>query len=196
MVLPAAYDVPLCPVDASMTAKTHKIGIATVSLGWHHSHTLERKLDSIAKQGYHGVEIYYQDLVDFARQNSLTQLQAASKVGALCKEKAISIIALQPLFDFAGVSTKLQWRLEKAREYILLARAMGTNMIQVPTTYEPNSIGDETVVVEELSCSRRLGQGGTRRFLRLDHNLLCLRSVVMGHTSRVARRCSQNRQTR
>jgi sugar phosphate isomerase/epimerase len=138
--------------------ESHKIGIATVSLGWHPSHTLERKLDSIAKQGYLGVEIYHPDLVTFAEQSSLTHLQAASKIGTLCRVRGISIIALQPLFDFAGVLTPLVTRLESAREYIRLARAMGTNMIQVPSTFEPMSTGDENVVVEEFRALADLGR--------------------------------------
>ena len=104
-----------------MEAESHKLGIATVSLGWHPSHTLERKLESIAKQGYLGVEIYHPDLVSFAEENSLTHLQAASKIGALCKDRSLAIIALQPLFDFAGVLTPLETRLENAREYVRLA---------------------------------------------------------------------------
>lgn len=137
--------------------ESHKLGIATVSLGWHPSHTLERKLDSIAKQGYLGVEIYHPDLVSFAEQNALTHLQAASKIGELCRARGVKIIALQPLFDFAGVLTSLEKRLDTARQYVRMARAMGTGMIQVPCTFEPNSTGDETVIVEELRALADLG---------------------------------------
>lgn len=137
---------------------THKLGIATVSLGWHPSHTIERKLDSIANHGYLGVEIYHPDLVSFAEQNRLTHFQAASKIGDLCRDRGIKIIALQPLFDFAGVLTPLESRLESARHYVRLARAMGAEMIQVPSTYEPNSTGDETIIVEELRALADVGR--------------------------------------
>lgn len=140
-----------------MEPESHKLGIATVSLGWHPSHTIERKLDSIAKQGYLGVEIYHPDLVLFAEQNTLTHLQAASKIGDLCRSRDVKIIALQPLFNFAGVLTPLETRLDSAREYVRLARAMGADMIQVPSTYEPKSTGDEKVIVEELRALADIG---------------------------------------
>jgi sugar phosphate isomerase/epimerase len=140
-----------------MEPKTHQLGIATVSLGWDPSHTLERKLNSIAQKGYSGVEIFHPDLVSFAEQQSLTHLQAATKVGELCRERGLTIITLQPLFNFAGVLTPLETRLDAAREYLRLARAMGTTLIQVPSTYEPNSIGDEKVVVDELRALADLG---------------------------------------
>lgn len=133
-----------------MATKVHKVGIATVSLGWHSSHTIERKLDSIARQGFTGVEIYHPDLVTFAEQHALTLLQAASKIGDLCRSQDIKVIALQPLFDFAGVLTPLEARLDAARQFIGLARALGAEMIQVPSTFEPRSTGDERVIVEEL----------------------------------------------
>ncbi|KAK5061386.1 hypothetical protein LTR84_007928 [Exophiala bonariae] len=137
---------------------THKLGIATVSLGWHPSHTIERKIDSIANQGYLGVEIYHPDLVTFAEQNGLAHLQAASKIGDLCRARGIQVIALQPLFDFAGVLTPLEDRLESARQYVRLARALGAGIIQVPSTYEPNSIGDENTIVEELRALADVGK--------------------------------------
>ncbi|KIX94578.1 uncharacterized protein Z520_09624 [Fonsecaea multimorphosa CBS 102226] len=141
--------------------ESHRLGIATVSLGWHPSHTLQRKLDAISKQGYEGVEIYHPDLVTFAEQHSLTHLEAASKIGVMCRERNISIIALQPLFNFAGVLTSFETRLKSAREYVALARAMGTKMIQVPTTYEMNSTGDEDLIVAELSALADLGREST-----------------------------------
>ncbi|OQU99826.1 hypothetical protein CLAIMM_05404 [Cladophialophora immunda] len=141
-----------------MKAERHKLGIATVSLGWHASHTLERKLDAIAKQGYEGVEIYHPDLVTFAEHHSLTHLEAASKIGSICRDRNISIIALQPLFNFPGVLTPLETRLNSAREYVSLARTMGTKIIQVPTTYEMNSTDDEDLVVAELRALADLGR--------------------------------------
>ena len=145
-----------------MKPESHKLGIATVSLGWHPSHTIERKLDSIAEQGYLGVEIYHPDLVSFAEQNELTHLQAATKVGNLCRAKGVKIIALQPLFSFVGVLTPLEIRLDNVRHYVRLARAMGTEIIQVPSTYESRSTGDEHIVVEEL---RALADVGTEESL-------------------------------
>ena len=140
-----------------MKPENHKLAIATVSLGWHPSHTIERKLDSIAKEGYLGVEIYHPDLVLFADQSKLTHLQAARKVGDFCRDRHLNVIALQPLFDFAGVLTPLETRLDAARQYVRLARAMGAEMIQVPSTFEPNSTGDEKVIVEELRALADLG---------------------------------------
>ncbi|OAL18501.1 hypothetical protein AYO20_11738 [Fonsecaea nubica] len=145
-----------------MTTERHKLGIATVSLGWHPSHTLERKLDAVSQQGYEGIELYHPDLVTFAEQHSLTHLEAASEVGRMCKDRDIAIIALQPLFNFAGVLTPLETRLQSAREYISLARAMGTTIIQVPTTYEMDSTGNEDIIVAELRALADLGSQPTK----------------------------------
>lgn len=140
--------------------ESHKIGIATVSLGWHPSHTLDRKIEAVAKRGFDGVEIYYNDLVAFATAHSITELEASSKIGKLCSYLGVTIICLQPFMDFAGVLTPLATRLETGKNFVAMARAMGTSVIQVPTTFETNSTGDEDVVVRELQALADLGRGG------------------------------------
>lgn len=155
--LSSISDSNTCVILHDMEPGKHKLGIVTVSLGWHPSHTLERKLDSIANHGYDGVEIDHRDLVSFAEQKGLTHLQAASCVGDLCRARGIQVIALQALFDFAGALTPLETRLDSAREYVRLARAMGAEMVQVPSNFEPNSIDDEEIIVEEFRALADIG---------------------------------------
>lgn len=138
----------------------HKIAIATVSLGWHPSHTLEWKLDSAARQGFEGVEIYYPDLELMAKQQNLSLLEAARKVAGLCIQRRLTVVALQPMFDFPGLLTPLEERLDAAQEYIEIARALGSNTIQVPSTYHQESVGDEDIIVAELRALADLGLEG------------------------------------
>ena len=46
----------------------HKLTIATVSLGWHPSHKLDRKIEAAAAHGFTGIELVHSDLVKVAQE--------------------------------------------------------------------------------------------------------------------------------
>ena len=72
-----------------------KMNIATVS----YSGNLEKTLESVAKAGYSGVELLFDDL---DRYNG-----RAKSIGKLCRDLGLNVVALQPLRSYEGA---LNWQ--------------------------------------------------------------------------------------
>ena len=134
------------------------LGICSVSLGWHPSHTLEDKITAAKNAEIKGLELCMADLDKFAKRQSLTRLEAAKKVTALCDEAGIKIFVFGPFEHFEGTPTPLQDRLEKAAEWMTIAHEMRCNILQVPSNFRKDAIGDEEVIVTELRALADLGQ--------------------------------------
>lgn len=135
----------------------HRLAIATISLGWHESHALESKLAAVKQSGIPGIELCNYDLERFAEAHGLNRLDAASKIGQLCKEAELTIVAYPSFADFEGHKTPLKDRLKKAEEWCNVARRLGTDMIQVPSNTNLDSSGDEAVIVTELQELAAIG---------------------------------------
>jgi sugar phosphate isomerase/epimerase len=135
----------------------HRMAIATVSMGWHESHTLERKISAAADSGIEGIELCWEDFEKFATIHSLSHLEAASAVKDLCEKRKLAIVTLQPFLQFEGSKLPLEERLTKAREWVQLARTLGTDIIQVASNWEVDSSGDEKTIVAELKALADIG---------------------------------------
>lgn len=130
-----------------------KWAIATISLGKHQSHTLERKLVAAAKHGFQGIELVHSDLLSHAEVNGLSPQESARNIRELCKSLGLEILSLNPLKNFEGnVELSLQRRLENARLWIELAIAAGSSIVQVPSQFLANSVGDDEVIIPELQA--------------------------------------------
>ncbi|RDW91793.1 xylose isomerase-like protein [Coleophoma crateriformis] len=140
--------------------KGHLPAIATISLGWHSSHTLEWKLRSAALNGFAGVEMVYSDLEKFASSHSLSMRDAAPAAKDLCDNLGLTIVSLAAFENFEGASTPILTRLVIAKEWIALARALGTSVIQIPSTYDPDASGDWDTIVRDLRLLADLGASG------------------------------------
>ncbi|KAH8170845.1 xylose isomerase-like TIM barrel domain-containing protein [Sarocladium implicatum] len=142
--------------------KSQRWAVATVSLGKHASHTLERKLSAAAKDGFEGIELFYNDLVDHAKQNNVTPPESATRIRALCKELQLTVVSLSPLKNFEGNLT-IPWseRLDTARYWVELAAAVGAAYVQVPAQFLNESTGSEAVVIPELQALADLAAGSS-----------------------------------
>ena len=128
-----------------------KWAVATVSLGKHPSHTLERKFAAAAENGFQGVELVHADLLTHAEANNITSIQAAEEVRALSKKHDIKILSLNPFKNFEGnVRVPLQERLDTAKEWFDLAVAAGTNIVQMPSQFLDDAITDHDIIIPEL----------------------------------------------
>ncbi|KAA8915553.1 hypothetical protein TRICI_002292 [Trichomonascus ciferrii] len=141
-----------------MASTQIKLGIATISLGWHSSHTLEQKLKSASDNGYEGVEMVYSDLQKYAESHNLSMIDASRQIRDFCTELKLGIICLCAFTEFEGSSKRLDERLEKAKNWVNIARALGTDTIQVPSNEAPNCSGDESIIVSELQQLADLGK--------------------------------------
>ncbi|KAI0380289.1 xylose isomerase-like protein [Hypomontagnella monticulosa] len=137
-----------------------RLGITSMSLGRSSAgHSLVHKLDMAQLYGYRGIELFYEDLFDVAQQlpggaTPNNELHAAHIVNKLCKERGLAIICLQPFAHFEGLLDRrahLQ-RLEQLAFWFQLARALGTDMVQIPSSFLPASelAEDPRVAVADL----------------------------------------------
>lgn len=135
----------------------HKTSIATISLGWHPSHTLERKIIAAASSGFQGVEIFIADLDSFAESHRLVRLEAAHQIKKLCHKAHLQIVSLASFQNFEGERSSLDARLEKAAEWVGLVHALGTDIIQIPSNDSKNAIGEQAIIIRELQILAELG---------------------------------------
>ncbi|KAI8167150.1 hypothetical protein K4K49_008036 [Colletotrichum sp. SAR 10_70] len=131
----------------------NKWAIATVSLGKHSSHTLERKIEAAAGCGFSGIELVHADLLHHATSNGLSPLESARHIKNLCMSRKLEILSLNPLKNFEGnLSTPLEERLRVASDWINLAVAAGANFVQVPSQFLQYSTDDDGVIIPELQA--------------------------------------------
>ncbi|KAB8338881.1 hypothetical protein FH972_021825 [Carpinus fangiana] len=138
----------------------HHSAIASISLGWHPLHTLERKLHAASSAGYDGIEIFYSDLEKFAQIRKISVIDAANLARDLCAKSNLSIISLCSFDNFEGMPTPLADRLRVADHWVSVARALGAPIVQVPATYDPASRDvPEDVMIKELQALADSGVG-------------------------------------
>ncbi|KAF4840809.1 3-dehydroshikimate dehydratase [Colletotrichum siamense] len=131
----------------------NKWAIATVSLGKHSSHTLERKIEAAAGCGFSGIELVHADLLHHATSNGLSPLESARHIKNLCMSRNLEILSLNPLKNFEGnLSTPLEERLHVASDWINLAVAAGAKFVQLPSQFLQHSTNDDSVIIPELQA--------------------------------------------
>lgn len=139
----------------------HKLGISTISLGWHHSHSLEDKLAAATRHKFAGVEIFWTDLVAYAGERGCSPLEAAPRVKSICESGQLEVICLGSFENFEGSQAPLSDRLASAREWIDIAHALRTDMIQIPSNDDRLCSGDEATIVSELRQLADVGSAAT-----------------------------------
>ncbi|EMF11185.1 xylose isomerase-like protein [Sphaerulina musiva SO2202] len=143
-----------------------KPAISSHSLGRAWSHSLPTKLDAAASHSL-SLELFHEDLVYLAATfpggpTPSNQLLAAQTIRSLCSARNISIISLQPFMHYEGLRDRElhEARIREMRDlWIPLARALGTRVIAVPSSFlgEEECGGDEGVIVRDLRELADLG---------------------------------------
>lgn len=137
-----------------------RLGITSMSLGRASAgHSLSHKLDMAHKYGYQGIELFYEDLLEEAATHfeptspppsagednngcgpsRTAQLEAARHIRSMCVDRNLTIICLQPFAHYEGLRDRKAHseQIEKLHFWIRLAHRLGTDMIQVPSTFLP-----------------------------------------------------------
>ncbi|KAK7738361.1 hypothetical protein SLS53_006172 [Cytospora paraplurivora] len=142
-----------------------KLGITSMSLGRASAgHCLTHRLDLAQAYGYQGIELFLDDLVEesiqfldmdvtiassaFEPQLSsdrfdvrvlAARIHGAMRIRKLCAERNLTIICLQPFANYEGLLDRQahQLRLVELEFWIQVAHALGTDMIQIPSSYLP-----------------------------------------------------------
>ncbi|KAF2099157.1 3-dehydroshikimate dehydratase [Rhizodiscina lignyota] len=163
---------------------TIPISFATCSIGCKYEHTLPKKIDAIASAGFQGIELSMPDLLSFANlylkrqvaSNEYDDLCTVAKVvKAMCDTKGLKIMMLQPFSNFEGWPEGSQERkdaFERARGWIRIMEACGTDMLQVGSTDTPANklTKDRAAKVGDI---KELGQMLAQHKFRLAYENWC-----------------------
>lgn len=130
-----------------------------------------------AKHGLQGIELFYEDLCDLAPSKSPSDLlTAAAYVRDLCDSLGIEIICLQPFMHYEGLldRQKHDERIEEMKLWFELAHVLGTDMIQVPSSFLPESeiSSDLNLIVSDLQQISDMGLQQTP-VIRFAYESLC-----------------------
>jgi len=125
------------------------LSFATVSVGTPED-PLEEKLQHISAAGFQTIELGFPDLLSFASKHHNQKIQendyaalcsAGKEVKQLCKKYNLGILMLQPFSNFEGWAEGSKERddaFERAKGWIEIMHAVGTDMLQVGSTDSPN----------------------------------------------------------
>ncbi|KAI4170902.1 MAG: hypothetical protein LQ343_004666 [Gyalolechia ehrenbergii] len=134
---------------------------ATVSIGTPDT-PLDQKLEAIAGAGFQGIELGFPDLLSFAskRQNEQVQPQdfdtlcdVGREVKQLVENKGLKIVMLQPFSNFEGWEGGSEGRedaFRRAKGWIRIMQAVGTDMLQVGSTDSPHALGSFDYLASDL----------------------------------------------
>jgi 4-hydroxyphenylpyruvate dioxygenase len=143
-------------------------------------HDLTPKFTAAAKAGLPAIEFFFEDLLYIA--NSLpggptpsNQLLAAHKIRSLADSLNLEIMSIGPFCNCEGLfsPTAKAEKLEELKLWFEIARILGTDIIQIPSTFQPEGFtGDLDVVVADLRDIADLGTSQNPPF-RFAYENLC-----------------------
>ena len=132
--------------------------IATVSL----SGMLREKLQAAAAAGFDGVEIFENDLLQFPG--------TPAEVRRICADLGLSIDLFQPFRDFdAATPAQLARNLERAERKFDVMHELGTSMVLVCSSVQPDAPGDVAQLAEQF---HQLAEHAGRRGMSIAYEAL------------------------
>jgi len=161
---------------------------ATPSAGMHESHTLPLKLKAISAAGFESIELGMPDLQAYASQqlgSSFHQLSdddgsgdlaslldVAKDIKKLCDSLNLSVLCLQPFSQFEGYTDpkKREAKFAKAKAWMDVMQAVGSDMLQVGSTDDRSTTSDREVIVKDL---RELADLAAERGMRIGYENWC-----------------------
>jgi 4-hydroxyphenylpyruvate dioxygenase len=165
--------------------------IFSVSVGRAWLHSFDGKVAEVAKAGFKGIEIFYEDLEYVAREiagndqpSSEQILAAADYCYEACHRNSLTIIGLQPFLFYDGLVDRQQHdrMIEKMRLWLQIVRRLHTDIIQIPAHFvtegnEGNITGDRNVIAGDL---RELADMGSKEepVVRFAYENLCWSAYI------------------
>jgi 3-dehydroshikimate dehydratase len=160
------------------TPDTPRLGIATVCL----SGTLEDKLHAAAAAGFHGVEIFENDLV--------VSPWSPAEVRRACADLGLRIDLYQPFRDFEGVPPDvLKANLRRAEHKFDVMEQLGADTMLVCSTTSPDAVDDDDLAAEQLHM---LAERAADRGIRIAYEALAWGRFVntYDHSWRIVRKAA------
>ncbi|RDL31484.1 putative 3-dehydroshikimate dehydratase [Venustampulla echinocandica] len=162
---------------------SYRPALASHSLGRACVHGLPEKFTAAANAGLPGIEIFFEDLLyladTFPGGSSLprNQILAARQIRSLSDSLSLTIMALGPFSDCEGLLSPTARaraaKLQKLRTWFEIARILGTDIIQIPSTFQTEGMtADMDVIVQDLREIAALGARETPP-IRFAYENLC-----------------------
>ena len=136
-----------------------------MSLGRAWVHALPEKLARASEAAYKAVDIIYEDLEYAANSHGEASpenlLVGAGEVRKLCNAHSLTIVGLQPFLFYEGLTDRSEHakKIEKLKLWFQLVKALGTDIIQIPTNFLTENItGDMEFIVQDMVEVADLGQ--------------------------------------
>lgn len=136
---------------------------ATCSIGNQPPRDLEQKLNAIHAAGFKGCELAFPDLLEFAKsylkkdvkENDYDSLcEVGQVVKNICKRLDVTIVMLQPFANLEGWpkgSSERADAFNRAKGWIRIMEAVGTDMLQVGSSDAPNITADPKELASDLA---------------------------------------------
>lgn len=129
-----------------------------MSLGAAEHHSLQDKFLQAAAHGFQGIEVFYPDLESLAEQQAggataHNLFLAAQTVKQICSDNNLEVISLQPFTFYDGVIAKEEHncKLEKLKLWFGLVKALGTDLVCIPSNTMQDGVSTEvSKVVEDM----------------------------------------------
>ncbi|KAI9814808.1 MAG: hypothetical protein M1827_003074 [Pycnora praestabilis] len=147
----------------SSSLRTIPTCYASCSIGCKPSHTLPKKLQAIAAAGFTAIELSFPDLLSFAceylKKDNVGSYdyddlcKTGEEIKRLCKASGLKILILQPFSNFEGWPQGSEERKDawvRAKGWIRIMEAVGTDMLQVGSSDSPNIETDVETLVSDL----------------------------------------------
>ncbi|KAI9744259.1 MAG: hypothetical protein M1818_002411 [Claussenomyces sp. TS43310] len=157
-----------------------KCGISSHSLGRAWVHDLPKKLDQANEYGYHGIEVFVEDLeyVAKALPGGLTddnQLVAARKIRKMCDDRDLEIICLQPFTNYEGLKDPAEHadKIAKLKLWFRIVKELRIDLILIPSSFQnQGTTADRETIVKDL---REVAEMGLEQqpVIRFAYESLC-----------------------
>ncbi|KAJ7261873.1 xylose isomerase-like protein [Mycena rebaudengoi] len=153
---------------SSTPVSSIRVAIPTMTLGRAWVHDLDVKLGEAGRVGYHGVEVFWEDLVYSAKKiapgsdekDEAAILQATWHVRELCDKNGLVVVCLQPFMNYEGTLDHAAHDalIVKLRLWFKVVKVLGTDLIQIPSQMNSDgTTGDMAKIVADLKQIAELG---------------------------------------
>lgn len=121
---------------------------ATCSIGHKKEHNLPAKLKAISEAGFEAIELSMPDILSYGQElrgkdvdakDYSTLSEVGSEIKKLCQQNHLKVLMMQPFANFEGWpkdSEKRKDAFERAKGWMDIMEAVGTNMLQVSDAEE------------------------------------------------------------
>lgn len=153
----------MASVSRDSVPSRHPVALASCSIGLLR-HTLHQKIEAVREAGFDGIELSFPDLQAYASRHFGRHIaeddydslcEAGRAVRAMCDGHNVKILVLQPFSNFEGWPAGSQQRQDafaRAKAWIDIMAAVGTDLLQVGSSDSPGISADFDQLAADLAC--------------------------------------------